>query len=130
MIQARPMRAAEPGAGGQAGLAPAVPHFTNLPLASLQCVALAGAGFAAMGLAATGAAAAGLVAMGLAAGLVGHFMNLPCASRHGAAAIEGVAAASMASEAPAIINFLNIGTLLLVERRDCTRPRGRQFSAR
>src|SRR3954451_12686163 len=60
------------------GFAPLVPHFANLPLASLQCV---GFTFA-----------------------VVHLTNFPLASRHGAA-MDGVDPAMMPTAAKAIMNL-------------------------
>ena len=63
----------------QAGLAPRVPHFANLPFESRQRVDFAGA-------------------------CLVHFVNLPFASRHGAA-IEGAEPAIKPSADRPMINF-------------------------
>lgn len=69
------------------GFAPGVPHFANLPLAALQRVTVA-------------------------AGLSGHFTNLPFASRQGAAR-AGVAsrAAAVSAAAKIFMSNLSIGRL-------------------
>lgn len=74
-------------AGHLIGFAPGVPHFANFPFAALQRV-VAGAA------------------------LSGHLMNLPLASRHGAAS-AGVAsrAAAVSAAAKIFMSNLSIGRL-------------------